>query len=213
MSLKHISLAVALSATTLTAQAGDVYAGIGFPGLTLGYSHTLTPSIKVRGEYAGGLSMSKSGQSGGVNYDAKVKANRLGAFADWYPGGSGFHLTGGLTLSDISGDFKSRGGQSTIGGKPVNLTGRTFNVALKFPDVTPYVGVGWSSHPASAKGWSARAELGFQIGKFNTTVTQNVVGVGGITQDDVDAEVKKVRDAVTKLSVLPSVSVGVNYRF
>jgi hypothetical protein len=213
MNLKLVSLAVALSATTLSAQAGDVYAGIGFPGLTLGYSHTLSPSVKVRGEYAGGLSMSKNGQSGGVNYDAKVKTNRLGAFADWYPGSSGFHLTGGLTFSDISGDFKSRGGLSTIGGKPVDLTGRTFDVTLKFPDVTPYAGIGWSSHPASAKGWSVRAELGFQIGKFNTTVRQNVVGVGGITQDDVDAEVKKVRDAVTKLSVLPSVSLGANYRF
>ena len=214
MKLKSVALAAALTAAAFAAQAGEVYGGIGFPGVTLGYTHTLSPTVKLRGEYAGGLSLSKNGKTGGIDYGAKVKTNRLGAFADWFPTDTGFHLTGGLTASDISGKFNANGGIQTINGKTVDLTGKTLDISVKYPDVTPYIGLGWSSKPSNDKGWGFYADLGFQIGKFKTSYSQvGVIGTAGITQADVEAEVNKVRDSVNKLSVLPSVSVGVNYRF
>lgn len=200
------------------AHADEMYGGVGFPGLTLGYAMDYAPNIKLRAEFAGGLSLNKSGVTSGVNYDAKIKANRIGGFADWYPNASGFYVSGGITANDIEGTFNSRGGNSTVNGKTVDLTGLIFNTKLRYPDVTPYVGVGWRHQPASGKGMAFYVDVGLQLGKFNTTVTQNVVGsaagnAAGLTQADVDAAARDLRDSVNKLSVLPSVSLGVNYRF
>ncbi|MDP2416473.1 MAG: hypothetical protein U1D25_01965 [Hydrogenophaga sp.] len=215
MKFKSFALASALFATAFTVHAGEVYVGAGFPGLTLGYSHTLSPTVKLRGEYAGGLSLNKDGKTGGVNYNAKIKTNRVGAFADWFPTSTGFHLTGGITASDIGGNFTARGGAGqTINNKPVDLTGKELSISVTYPDVTPYIGMGWSSKPSNATGWGFYGNIGLQIGKFKTNYTENgVIGSGGITQADVEVEVNKVRDAVNKLSVLPSVSLGLTYRF
>jgi hypothetical protein len=218
MKFKFLALAAALSATAFTAQAGEVYVGAGFPGLTLGYSHTLSPTVKLRGEYAGGLSLNKNGQTGGIDYRAKVKTNRVGAFADWFPTSTGFHLTGGIAVNDIYGAFGANGGLQTINGKSVDLTGKSLEITVKFPTVTPYIGLGWSSKPSNDKGWGLYADIGLQIGKFKTSYTEvGVIGTAAgtttITKDDLDVEVNKVRDSVNKLSVLPSVSLGVNYRF
>lgn len=200
------------------AHADEVYGGVGFPGFTLGFSHSYSPNFKVRAEFAGGLSINKSGLTSGVDYDAKIKTNRLGVFADWYPNTSGFYVSGGLTANDIGGQFNARGGVATVSGKSVNLTGLIFNTELRLPSVTPYVGLGWRYRPESGKGLGGYVDLGLQLSKFNTTITQNVVGsaagnAAGLTQADVDAEARELRDSVNKLSVLPSVSFGLNYRF
>ena len=216
MEIKRLSLAAALTASAFAAQAGEVYGGIGFPGLTVGYADTLSPSVKLRGEYAGGLSLNKTGKTGGIDYAAKVKANRIGAFADWFPTDTGMHLTGGLAASDIYGEFNANGGNQIINGKNVDLTGKTLNISVKYPSVTPYIGVGWSSKPSNDTDWGGYVNFGLQLGKFKTSYTETVAGTYGtttITKADIDVEVNKVRDAVNKLSVLPSASVGVNYRF
>lgn len=218
MRMTKIALITAGLCMGISAQAGEVYGGVGFPGLTLGYVHTYSPTLKLRAEYAGGLSINKSGVTSGVNYDASIKTNRLGAFADWYPRDGGFYVSGGVTANDIEGNFDARGGNSSVNGKTVDLTNLKFNTKLRYPDVTPYLGLGWRHQPDSGKGFGFYVDVGMQVGKFNTTVTQNIVGsaVGNaarITQVDVDAEANKIRDSVNKLSVLPSVSLGMNYRF
>lgn len=213
MTFKFFTLATALFATAFTAQAGEVYVGAGFPGLTLGYAHAWSPSVKLRGEYAGGLSLNKNGKTGGVDYNAQVKTGRAGAFADWFPTDTGFHLTGGVTANDIGGTFVAQGGTQTINGKSVDLTDKSLTIRVKYPDVAPYLGLGWSSKPGNAKGWGAYADLGLQMGKFKTSYTESGVIGAGITREDLDAEVNEVRDSVNKLSVLPSLSLGVTYRF
>ena len=92
----------ALAAVSGSAGAQDVYGGLGLPGLyTLGYAHPISASLGLRGEFAGGLSVTRDGNQDGVNYTGSVKANRVGVFADWYPLGGGFRLVGGLTANDI----------------------------------------------------------------------------------------------------------------
>jgi hypothetical protein len=207
-----IALATIASACAAS-HAGEVYGGIGFPGLTLGYSHPYGDVVTLRGEFAGGISMSKNGQREGVNYNGSFKSNRIGAYADWHPGGSGFHLTGGLAASDIKFDLKSNGGSGTIGGQAVNLSGEYFNVQLKYPTVTPYLGLGYGHKPVTDKGWGFFINAGVTIGKFNVNYDTSVVASGKASQAQVDAEVQKVRDSVNKLSVLPAASIGLTYRF
>ena len=72
-----------------------MYGGIGFPGATIGYDRALNSAVSVRGEYSGGLKLSRDGRREGVDFKGELKANSLGVFADYYPGAaSGFRATG-----------------------------------------------------------------------------------------------------------------------
>ena len=211
---KQIAI-LALAAIGAGAQAQDSYIGLGLPGLyTLGYAQPINKSFGVRGEYATGLSVNKDGNQDGVNVTGSFKASRFGAFADWFPMGGGFRLVGGLTVNDMKADFNGVGtGTSTINGKPVNMTGQTYNVTVKFPDTTPYIGIGYGHQKSDAKGFGFYADLGVMIGTFTTNTSTSLVTSGLVTQADVDAQSQKIRDSLSGLSALPSASVGLLYRY
>ena len=212
---KQLVLLAALAAIGSAAQAQDSYLGLGLPGLyTLGYAYPMSSSLGLRGEYAGGLSVNKDGNQDGVNVTGTFKASRVGAFADWFPMGGGFRLVGGLTMNDIKANFNALGsGTSTINGQTVNMTGETFNVQVKFPNTTPYLGIGFGHQKSSAKGFGFYADLGVMIGTFSADTTTSLVTNGKVTQADVDAQTQKIRDSLSGLSALPSASLGMSYRY
>jgi hypothetical protein len=212
---KQLVMLAALAAIGGGAQAQDSYIGLGLPGLyTLGYAYPMSPTLGVRGEYAGGLSVNKDGNQDGVNVIGNFKASRLGAFADWFPIGGGFRLVGGLTANDIKADLNGVGsGFSTINGKSVDMTGETFNVQVKFPTTTPYLGIGYGHQKSDVKGFGFYADLGVMIGTFTADTTTSLVNKKGVTQADVDAQTQKIRDSLSGLSALPSASLGLLYRY
>lgn len=194
--------------------AQDIYGGIGLPGLyTLGYAHPISKSWGVRGEYAGGLSASASGTDNGVRYDATFKSSRGGLFADWFPFSGGFRLVGGVTANDTQLTVNGVGGpNTTIGNVTTDTTGKKFNVNLKYPSTTAYLGLGYGHH-VSTKGLGFYADVGVTLGSFTAEIDTDLVGYNGITQADVDAQKKKMNDSLGGLGYLPSVSVGMVYRF
>jgi hypothetical protein len=212
---KQFAMLAALAAFSTVSMAQDSYVGVGLPGLlTLGYAYPLSSSIGLRGEYAGGLSVNKDGNQDGVNVTGTFKASRLGAFADWFPMGGGFRLVGGLTVNDIKADFNGVGsGNSTINGKSVDMTGETFNVQVKFPNTTPYLGIGYGHQKSGTKGFGFYADLGVMIGTFTADTTTSLVNKKGVTQADVDAQTQKIRDSLSGLSALPIASLGMLYRY
>ncbi|MBI2745312.1 MAG: hypothetical protein HYX45_06975 [Burkholderiales bacterium] len=195
-------------------QAQDIYGGIGLPGLyTLGYAHPVSQSWGVRGEYAGGLSASANGTDNGVRYDATFKSSRAGLFADWFPFNGGFRLVGGVTANDTKLTVNGVGGpNTTIGNVTTDTTGKKFNVNLKYPSTTAYLGLGYGHH-VSTKGLGFYADVGVTLGSFTAEIDTDLVGYNGITQADVEAQKKKMHDSLGGLSYLPSVSVGMVYRF
>jgi hypothetical protein len=59
--------------------------------------------------------------------------------------------------------------------------------------------------------------VGLMIGSFTSSINtsvlnKNILGVV-ITQADIDKETQSVRDAISSVGVLPSVSLGLSYRF
>jgi len=212
---------IALAALGASAYAQDSYVGVGLPGLfTLGYAHPMSASWGLRADYAGGINVSKDGNQDGVNATGSIKASRLGAYADWYPFGGGFRLVGGATFNDIKAELNAVGsGTATINGQPVTMNGETFNVAIKYPSTTPYVGIGYGHHLSDSKGIGFYADLGVMIGSFTADTTTSLVGkkfqdgVTTIKQSDIDAQTQKMRDSLGSLTVLPSASIGLLYRY
>lgn len=212
---KQLTFLAAMAALSASVQAQDMYLGVGLPGLVaIGYAHPMATNWGLRGEYSGGFSDSENSVEDGVNVSGLIKANRLGVFVDWFPLGGGFRLVGGLTVNDIKAEFNALGtGGSTINGKPVNLAGETFKVAITYPTTTPYLGIGYGHQSSTVKGLGFYADLGVMIGTFDAEVSTTLVGRQGFTQADIDAQSQKMRDSVNGQSVLPSFSIGVVYRF
>jgi hypothetical protein len=224
--MNKLTLLATLALAASSAQAQDVYLGLGAPGLvTLGYAapmgsaYALGGQWGLRGEFAGGGSTSKSVTQNGNTFSAKVNNSRVGAFADWFPSdSSGFRLVGGLTFNDIKFSLAAAAsGNITVNNKTVNLSGETFKVTIKQPQVTPYLGIGWGHKASTEKGLGFFADLGVAVGSFTATVDTSLVGktfgANTISQSDVDAETKKIKDAVNKIGALPSVAIGAVYRF
>jgi len=208
--------ALAASSITTGACAGESYGGLGIPGLMLGYAHTVNSDWGLRADVATLGQVSRDFTESGITYQGKIKANRLGLFADYFPTSGGFRLTGGLTLNQINVKLRSQFNGTTtvtVGSQTVTPTANDyFNADIKFPRVTPYLGIGWG-HQARDKGVGFVADVGVMIGKAKVTTSTNVVGRFGITQADVDTETQKLRDGVGDVKAIPQLSLGVSYRY
>ena len=218
--LTLIALATLGTGLCTSAQAQDAYLGVGLPGLySLGYAYPLGTRLGVRGEYAGGLSVNRDGNQDGVNVTGSIKANRFGAFADWFVFEGRFRLVGGVTMNDMKVNYSAVGGISTINDKKVDLTGEYFNVEIKLPSTTPYLGIGFGHQKSDSKGLGFYADVGVMIGTFtvtaNTSLTNRPLGLNGetIRQSDVDAQMQKMRDSLSSIGAFPSASLGLVYRY
>jgi hypothetical protein len=198
------------------AMAGESYVSFGLPGLTVGYAHAVNEYMGLRADVSTTGSFNKNGTESGINYNGKVKYNRLGLFADAFPFSGGFRLSAGVTFAQAQLDLKSHFDGST----PVTINGVTvtpsandyFNAKVKFPNVMPYLGIGWG-HQEREPGLGLVADLGVSIGKAKFTSETNLVGRYGLTQADVDAKTQDIKDSVDKLRVLPQASIGLSYRY
>jgi hypothetical protein len=212
-----LGLLLAMGGTGAQA-AGEGYVGVGIPGVIAGYALSVHDKVTVRADYATLGSRSKNGTEEGINYNGKVKVGRAGLFGDYFPMGGGFRLTGGVTFNQVKVDLNSSliAGQTyTVGNASRVATGNEyFNVHVKFPEVTPFVGIGFG-HKAKEKGLGFAFDLGASIGKAKVTVDTNVQNLssGAISQADIDAETAEIRDGVGKVKFLPQLSVALTYTY
>lgn len=211
--------AVALAMGACSAFAAEIYTNIGLPGVMLGYAHAINPSFTVRGDLASLGNYNKDQTASGIDYKAKASFSRLGIFGDYFPFSGGFRLTGGLTVNNQKIDLTSAaqpGSQMTVGDQTVTLAADDrLYVAIKVPKTTPYIGLGWG-HQQANKGLGFVADIGATIGKAKLTVEATGTNLGNrsmVTQEDIDKETQELRDGVGKITFIPQISLGLNYRF
>jgi hypothetical protein len=219
----RLSLAALTLFASLSAQAQqvgpsqDVYLGVGALSIaTIGYARPINSNFGLRGEYAFGPTLTQDTTTSGADASASIKANRGGLFADWYPFSNGLRLVGGVTFNDISLDVTAKGTAGStvdINGINASLVGQTFCASITFPTTTPYIGIGYGHHQSKDKGIGFYADAGLMVGTFNAKITTSVLGQNGITQADIDKESQSIRDKISSLNVLPSVSLGLVYRY
>jgi hypothetical protein len=196
-------------------QAQEVYVGAGLFGAQVGYAHALTPTVNLRADYMTLGNRSSTSNKSGTDYQSKLDWSRTALLVDWFPSASSsFRLTGGATFNKITYDMTAAAAGQTV---DINGTSYTLgandsmNIQIKMPRTTPYVGVGWG-HQSSQKGWGFHADLGVSVGQFKVTETRTGALVN-VNQTDVDKELADVRDSVSRLRVLPQVTIGASYRF
>lgn len=203
-----------LAATAAPCSAQAIYAGGGVLGLyNIGYAHSINSSFSLRAQYSGGLDHAGDDTIEGVRARASIQYSTAGFFADWHPFAGGFRVAGGVSWNDVKARFGAYGsGTATINGKTVNMSGESYNVALEYPKVTPYLGIGYG-HKAESKGLGFYVDFGVLVGKFKARSETSLVGSQGITQADIDAQDAKMRDSLGEFNVLPVVHLGMSYRF
>jgi hypothetical protein len=162
----------------------------------------------------------------GIEYDATAKLRTATALLDWYPGGYGFRLTGGLVYNDtrIEGtSLPPASGSYDIGGVPVPvaLVG-TLSGKIDFNPTVPYLGLGWGNavSPGKKVGFYADAGVMFQ-GRGRATLTPNIPAGSPLNNPTARAaldillrrEESEIEDKVADYTVYPVVSLGLSYRF
>ena len=214
---RRFAAVLALAATGLLpqAQAGEVYANVGLPGIGLGYAHPIDSRFTVRADFMTLGSRSKSTTEEGIRYDGRYKLQRLAVLGDWFPFGGSFRLTGGLSSNQykVTLDATGENGSLTIGDRTYTTTAADgLKVEVKFPSVTPYLGIGWGHQ--SASGWRFGADIGALVGraKVDATVRGALASEPDI-QANLDKELAELRDGAGKVRAIPQLSVAIGYSF
>lgn len=207
---RSLGMAVLATAAMAGAHAGEVYGGIGLPGLMIGYAQPLNERFTLRADVATLGSRTLNRTEEGVDYSVRLKARRIGAYADWFVLGGGFRVSGGVTSNDYRLSMSAKSATNiSVGGN--TYTGTSLAVTIKFPSATPYVGIGYGHH--GGKGLGFVWDLGASIGKAK--VTANAVGFPNNAQfnADLDRELEQLRGGVGKIRILPQASIAVSYKF
>jgi hypothetical protein len=196
------------------ARAGEIYGQVGLPGVGLGFAQPINSNFGLRADWVTLGKRSKTQTEEGISYAGKLDSRRLALLADMFPMGGSFRFTAGITSNkyQLALDASGTGRTITVGNNSYTLTADDgYNVLIKFPSSTPYLGLGWGHGQDSGVRFSA--DIGAMIGKAKLTSTGRGVFANGQGQADVDAELAKLSDGVGKIRFVPQLSVSIGYSF
>ena len=210
------ALAAPLRACALApAQAGEVYVGLGLPGVGLGYAQPLNPSFTVRGDFFTLGKRDLTETESGIRYTGNYRLQRGALLADWFPFAGSFRLTGGAAFNTykMTLDASGAGGTLTIGDRTYTTTAADgLTVQVKFPKTTPYIGIGWGHQVGSGMRFSA--DVGAAIGRATVSaVARGQLAAQPDIQSNIDKELVELRDGVGKVKAIPQLSLGIGYSF
>ena len=191
----------------------DLYIAVG-NRFVVGYSFGKSESIGFRTEVSGSSKSYANKYIDGTTYDFYQKNTSISTYLDWYPFRSNFRLTGGVNVNDMRTKLNGISHSIVnINGTQVTLGTNTFNVELKFPVVTPYVGFGLIDRKIDSLGFSYFGDVGLILGKYNATATTTLISSQSVTSSDVDTELNNIRKSLFKYSFVPVANFGLTYRY
>ncbi len=191
----------AQAAEANTAADQSLYAGFGAFGASVGYEQRFGDFLGrhwgTRLLFNTGTMRHDSGHGdlSGNRYDLRLKTGGgISSLFDYYPClDSGWRVTGGVILSRIKTDLSGKpDGQGNY-----SLNDRVYSAAqvgtltgqMKYDPALIYLGGGWESTPAGAKGWRFVSDAGvFVTGKAKTTLTATNAANDPALQADLNAE-------------------------
>ncbi len=213
MNPRCIALALVVVSGSPAALAGELYTSVGLPGVLVGWAQPLSPRFTLRGDVGTLGRIDRDSIEEGVSYSGTLRADRAAFLMDWFVAG-GMRLTGGLTFNRMRVDLRANGngGTITIGDSSFATSAADrFDVSVRFPRTTPYLGIGYGHHLGS--GTTVLLDLGGSIGRATVSESHSGPNLGNVPQSDLDKELAQLREGVGRIRVVPQVSVGVNLQF
>jgi hypothetical protein len=164
----------------------------------------------------------EDGGTADVEWNLKPKTTSFSGLIDLYPGTRGvFRLTAGAMTSPIKGtgvgEILTPNYQLgfTNYSQPQTVIGNLIATA-RYPDVVPYVGIGFGTPAASHRGLGFVMDIGVAIGKptIQLTSTTAATTTSPTLRRDLALEEEDWRtDIVDKIPAWPVLSLGLTYRF
>ena len=221
---RHAFAAVALAglACARPAAAVEAYAATGFPYALVGVAQPLGPMFAVRADFGTIAHHGYSGSTSDNDFKGNIGYNRAALLGDWFVAGGGFRLSAGATFNQAKATLtaSAHSGKISIGGTQYDAPSNLYYVQsdLSFPQVAPYVGLGWGHHD-SAPGLSFNVDLGASIGTAKATplkaspalateLALNQQGAADLAQENRDFQ-----STVHQFKAIPQLTLGVGYRF
>lgn len=210
-----IPLVALTTLTTATQGQGvGVVGHVGTLGVGADLAFSVAPQIGVRGGinvFPGTIDFTVS------DIDFKLSPPSpqfLGVF-DFFPGGGGFHLSGGLLLKsrdlEMEGTFTGtvQIGPTTYDGPQLGtLTG-----TLDTKELAPYVGIGLGNPAGSRIGFFLDLGVAFQGKPAVSLSADGPIASVAQFQSDLEAERQQMEDDVQVLQYYPVVSLGLSIGF
>lgn len=197
---------------TAIAQDGNTRFGLGVStmGATLEGAYRINERFALRGLLAG-INASDKQTIDGIDYDVDGQLGGLGLLVDYYPGQSGFRLSGGAFISrtEFTGSATANSpGDIDIDGTPIAV-GDSVTTSVEFGrKVAPMLTLGYDQ--SLGKGWTLSGEIGAIIsGDFNVDIDAPAY----VSATDIANEEDSIRNDLNQLGVYPYVGLSVSYRF
>ena len=205
MKLMNYSAAVlALIAAPAVAQENNMRLGLGVTTLggTLEGQYKINENLAVRGLFAGGLSAKESGTETDSDvistYTGSANLGGGAVLMDYYVGGTGFKVSGGVLLSttgiDLSSNLKPNGASFEFGDLDITAGSVDVDASAKFQrKIAPILTVGYDWQITER--FSLNAEIGaIAIGgldiQMKATPDADAINAG-FDQAAIDAEIEK----------------------
>lgn len=212
MKFKFIISAVlaALCSVANAQEPGDMDVGLGFSSLgpALQGRYVFSENIAIRGIVSTGLSRSMNQTEDGIDYNFKGNIGGVAILGDYHIMGGNFLVSGGLLSSRVGIDLSANLANQDFGDQ-IGVTGKVSGKAEFKNKTSPLVSVGYKRNLTDS--FIIRGDLGaIMTGGFVLSASTDIAQV---TQADIDKELAKTRDDLSKLTVYPFISITASYTF
>lgn len=143
--ISYLFVAAALAGSPALAQEAHVGVGLSSLGGVIEGGYRIDSNFRVRGQLLGGFSLNRDSDFEGTEYKVDAGLNSVALIGDYYLGGGGFRVSGGVIFSN--NEIKANAVAN--GGNPIEINGQTFNagevdLTAEFENnISPVVTVGY----------------------------------------------------------------------
>lgn len=219
---KKIIVAAALATAAISANADGVYVDAGTLGAGLGYQHAFSDRITARIGFDY-MTFKYDKTHSDIDYSGDLKFETEYLAVDLYPfTSSTFRVTAAVYHNNNKIDLSGRPTQGGSGTVTLNNTDYSVNAnstlkaegRMDTNDVSPYLGIGWSSHANKSEGFHFKADIGvlFQNPEVKLKAS-NISDPNGTLAADLAAEQKSLQEDADKLKLYPVIQLGCSYDF
>ena len=221
--VRQTAIAVAAVALTACGHASDTVRDWGFGGNlgTTGVGAEIKTAADKRLMLRGQINVASFDaglELDDIDYDGRVDADTVAAFADIAPFENGFVISGGAYVGQKALDLEATptanveiGGTSFTPEQVGTLTTRT-----EFRRVAPYIGIGYDTFLRGRSDWSFNARAGVMFagsGDVSLVSANGTLSNNPILQDELRNEIRQIEEDIEQYKYYPVISVGVTRRF